>query len=144
MQRVEDIIRYLSGQIEVDVPLIGLSGRRHNVTDVTSTPYTAALSDHAILCNVGAAASVVLPDGAGRGQIIILWDIGRDAQINPITVTAETGNISGKPSIIVNENGARVEFMYTGSEWVADSFITPLVAVPAGGLVLTGTAPSVS
>lgn len=85
------------------------------VTEVTTTPYLADLTDYYLAVNVAGPASVVLP-AAPTGTVFIIKDISGDASTNPITVTAST-TIDGALSAIINTDYGSITLIFNGTEW---------------------------
>jgi hypothetical protein len=123
MQRVEDIIRYLSGQIEVDVPLIGLSGRSYKITRVTTASYSATKGDHFILVNVASDAVITLTGAPNNGQVQIVQDSSGSAATNNITIQPNSGTINGADEVVIKSAYGRVDLVYSADDsiWLAQS-----------------------
>jgi len=85
------------------------------ITQVTSTPYTALLTDYVLAVDVAAPASIVLP-ASPLGTVFVVKDSDGDAQTNPITVTAST-TIDGLASYVINVDYASITLVFTGTEW---------------------------
>lgn len=85
------------------------------VVVVTTTPYTALLTDYFIGVNVPTASSVVLPVSP-QGTVFVVKDLSGFAAINPITITAST-TIDGSASDIINSPFGSLTLVFNGTEW---------------------------
>ena len=85
------------------------------VTEVTTTPFAADLTDYYLAVDVATPASVVLPVSP-TGTVFIIKDIDGDAVVNPITITAST-IIDGSASAIINSPYGSITLIFNGTEW---------------------------
>jgi hypothetical protein len=85
------------------------------VTNVTTTPYDALLTDYMIAVNVQGPSSVVLP-ASPTGTVFIVKDTSGTASTNPITITAST-TIDGAANAIINTDYGSLTFIFNGTEW---------------------------
>lgn len=85
------------------------------VTLVTTTPFTAALTDYYLAVNVAAPSSVSLP-AAPVGTVFIIKDISGNASTNSIIVTATT-NIDGAVSALIDTDYGSITVIFNGTEW---------------------------
>lgn len=87
------------------------------VTIVTTTPFTATLTDYFLGVDVAGAASVVLPSSP-LGTIFIVKDIDGDASTNPITVIPTGATlIDGAASATINVPYGAIQLVFNGTEW---------------------------
>jgi hypothetical protein len=85
------------------------------VTEITTTPYEADLTDYYLAVDVPTAASVILPVSP-TGTVFVIKDIDGDAATNPITVTAST-TIDGSANAVINSNYGSITLIFNGTEW---------------------------
>lgn len=85
------------------------------VTEVTTTPFAADLTDYYLAVDVATPASVVLPVSP-TGTVFVIKDIDGDAVANPITITAST-TIDGSASAIINSPYGSITLIFNGTEW---------------------------
>jgi hypothetical protein len=85
------------------------------VTEITTTPFTADLTDYYLAVDVPTAASVILPVSP-TGTVFVIKDIDGDAVTNPITVTAST-TIDGSANAVINSNYGSITLIFNGTEW---------------------------
>lgn len=79
-------------------------------TNITNTMNTVAL------VNVAGASAVVLPAHA-VGKIIRVKDTSNNASVNPITITAISGNIDGVATQFISTNRGSMTFISDGANW---------------------------
>jgi len=86
-------------------------------TIVTSTPFTADLTDYYLGVDVAGPTSVILPVSP-TGTVFIVKDIDGDAAINPITVTALGGTlIDGAAGAVINVPYGALQLVFNGTDW---------------------------
>lgn len=140
--RISDILRFLSGQVELDIPLLGLSSRAYFVTDVTAATYIAAKADHFISVNRAGVVAITLTDNPYRGQVQIVQDASGLASSNIITVSPASGAINGQSFAQIQTDFGRVSFLYNGTTWLADAVLGIVPSPAAADLILSTTAPT--
>ena len=84
-------------------------------TIITTTPFTAILTDYYLAVDVVGASSIILPV-APIGTVFIIKDISGDADVFPITITAST-SIDGNANAIINVPYGSLTFIFNGTEW---------------------------
>lgn len=86
-------------------------------TIVTSTPFTADLTDYYLGVDVAGPASIILPVSPA-GTVFIVKDIDGDAAINPITVTALGGTlIDGATGAVISAPYGALQLVFNGIDW---------------------------
>lgn len=97
------------------VTKINLSGVGTTITTVTSTPYSATISDGTILVNVSSAATINLPTAVGNsGQRLTVKNITN----NTVTLDGSgTQTIDGALTHVLSGIYEKVTIQSDGSNW---------------------------
>lgn len=97
------------------VTKINLSGVGTTITTVTSTPYSAAISDGTILVNVSSNATVNLPTAVGNsGQRLTIKNLTN----NTVTLDgSSTQTIDGALTYVLTGIYEKVTIQSDGSNW---------------------------
>jgi hypothetical protein len=117
--RLEEIIRFLAGAIEVDVPLSVLSAFMVNYKEVDDD-YTTLRTDHMIgVDTTDEAITITLAHAYQVGQEFIVQDAVGNAGTNTITIDAEGGDINGGASETITADWGRRRYVWNGTLWLA-------------------------
>jgi hypothetical protein len=89
---------------------VGLS----NTVVVTSSSYSALITDAYIGVNYAGTVAITLPSNPATGQMLTVKDeSGQAGYVNrAITITAATGLIDNQASVILNLNNGALQFIY--------------------------------
>lgn len=86
------------------------------VTDVTTTPFTAAVADQFLCVDVVTPVTIILPVSV-VGKTYTVKDCDGDALTNPITITATGALIDGAASASINTNYGSLVFVRNNTGW---------------------------
>jgi hypothetical protein len=81
---------------------------------VTSSSYSALITDAYIGVNYAGTVAITLPSNPATGQMLTVKDeSGQAGYVNrAITITAATGLIDNQASVILNLNNGALQFIY--------------------------------
>lgn len=110
----ENLTNYL---VALSNSQLATTGKQAIRTATTSPVAVSAASDYCVVCNIGSAASVVLPSGS-KGQLFVFVDGSLAARTNNITISTTGGQlINGVATYVLNQNGGAVGFQFDGTGW---------------------------
>jgi len=110
----ENLTNYL---VALSNSQLATTGKQAIRTATTSPVAVSSASDYCVVCNIGSAASVVLPSGQ-KGQIFVIVDGSLAARTNNITISTTGGQlINGVATYVLGSNGGAVGFQFDGTGW---------------------------
>lgn len=86
------------------------------VTIVTTTPFTAALTDYFLGVNIAGPSSIILPVSP-LGTVFIIKDISGNASTNTITITGLGTLIDGAANATISANFGSIQLIFNGTQW---------------------------
>ena len=122
VRRLNDYFKSLAGDVEAQSRLISHKGRRINVTDVTTAPYTVLKTDDYVNVAIStSAASLTLPVSPDQGQRHYIADAGGAAGTNTISILPHAGGTvnSGTVAVTITDNYGARNVVYNGTQWIA-------------------------
>lgn len=118
------IVNFISGSTTVGqfttTKFVTNIGRRVKVTNVTSGPYTTAVSDQIIsVGTLSSALTINLPAGPVAGDTYTIKDANGSASSFNITVQGNGSNIDAASSSVISSNYGVLRIVYNGSKWIS-------------------------